>query len=456
MLPLYPMEEQETIAAPATGGGEAALSVIRVSGPAVPNLIPALFGKTTEPRRATLGTYRAKDGQPLDNLIYTYFSNNRSYTGEPLLELSPHGNPWLVRRILDDLVARGCRLAEAGEFTRRAFLNGKLDLTQAEAVISLIRARSDRALEAARRQLGGSVGRTVDGLVDSLLRITAEVEAYIDFPEEDLPPENHDGPLASLIDLCRRMEALSSTRRYASLLHDGVKCVILGEPNVGKSSLLNALTGEDRVLVPAEPGTTRDYVEERLQVGPYLLRVVDTAGLHEAASALEKEGIHRSLEQIDSADLLLVVIDKSRPSPTLPDSVKNLLEERPSLVLENKADLSTRHSHETFLPALPHIQLSALHGDGIDRLRALIQSQLEEGLLVPDESQVILSARHADALDRARSALLSATEKLRADSPPELAASDLHEARDAMGAITGKIDNEAMLDRLFQQFCIGK
>jgi len=450
------VQEQDTITAPATGGGEAALAVIRVSGPAVPDLIPAVFGKEATPRRATLGTYRDKSGQPLDHLIFVYYPDTRSYTGEPLLELSPHGNPWLVRRILDDLQTRGCRLAEPGEFTRRSFLNGKLDLTQAEAVVSLIRARSDRALEAARRQLEGSVGRTINALVESLLRITAALEAYIDFPEEDLPPEEENGPLASLLDLCRRMESLSATRRYASLLHDGVKCVILGEPNVGKSSLLNALTGENRVLVSAQPGTTRDYVEERLYAGPYLLRVVDTAGLHETADALEEEGISRSLEQIQTADLLLVVIDRTRPSPTLPEGVQNLLEERPSLVLENKADLPAAHDHAGFLPGHPHLPLSALHGDGLEKLRSLIQTQLEEGLVLPEDSQVVLSARHATALDQARDALEAAVWKLRAKEAPELAASHLHEAREAMGAITGKIDNEAMLDQLFRQFCIGK
>lgn len=450
------MTPTDTIVAPATGNGEAALAVIRVSGPDVPALAEAIFGTTPPPRSVQLGAYRSVEGSVLDTLLYTLFAEGKSYTGESLLEISPHGNPWLVRKILDDLVARGCRLADPGEFTRRAFLNGKLDLSQAEAVMQLIQARSDRALDAARRQLAGSVGRTVEALVDRLLVITAMLEAYIDFPEEDLPPEDQQGPAQSLQGLIRDMDQLIATREYASLLHDGVKCVILGEPNVGKSSLLNALTGEDRVIVSAEPGTTRDYVEERIHIGPYLLRVIDTAGLHEAASSLEEQGISRSLQQIESADLLIVVLDSTRPSPTLPEGVLSQLNVRNTVVVHNKIDLVDPDGLTPFAPDCPHVPLSALLKDGLDTLRQTIRKSLEEGLLIPDESAVIVSARHARALHEAKTALADSLEKLRSGAPPELVASDLHAAIEAMGAITGKIDNEAVLDRLFNQFCIGK
>lgn len=450
------MIPRDTIVAPATATGEAALAVIRVSGPLVPSLVTALFGQRPADRVARLGKYRSLDGRVLDELIYTSYPEGRSYTGESLLEFSPHGNPWLVRRLLDDLVARGCRLAEPGEFTRRAFLHGKLDLSQAEAVIQVIQARSERALEAARRQLAGSVGRTVNALVDRLLLITAQLEAYIDFPEEDLPPEDQDGPARDLGDLIREMEKLIATREYASLLHEGIKCVILGEPNVGKSSLLNALTGEDRVIVSPEPGTTRDYVEERIHIGPYLLRIIDTAGLHEAASALEEQGISRSLQQIQSADLLLVVLDSTRPSPTLPASVLSLLGAGNTVIVENKIDLGPGRGHTAFAPDCPHVRLSARLGEGLDDLRSVIRSTLEEGLIVPDDGAVLVSARHADALHRARQSLQASLSKMTTGEAPELIASDLHTAIEAMGEITGKIDNEAVLDRLFSRFCIGK
>ncbi|NDV62165.1 tRNA uridine-5-carboxymethylaminomethyl(34) synthesis GTPase MnmE [Puniceicoccales bacterium CK1056] len=446
----------DTIIAPATASGEAALAVIRVSGPLVPELVEAIFGKAPLPRQVRLGRYLSTDGRTLDTLIYTVYEEGKSYSGDWLLELTPHGNPWLVRKILDDLLGRGCRLAEAGEFTRRAFLNGKLDLSQAEAVVQVIQARSERALEAARRQLSGSVGRTVDSLVDRLLVVTAMLEAYIDFPEEDLPPEDQKGPAQALSSLVTDMESLIATRQYASLLHDGVKCVILGEPNVGKSSLLNALTGEDRVIVSAEPGTTRDYVEERIHIGPYLLRIIDTAGLHEAASSLEEEGIHRSLEQIESADLLLVVLDSTRPAPTLPDPVVRLLNERNTVVVVNKVDLAEGKDLAAFAADCPHVPISAAKQTGLNDLREVIRRSLEEGLVIPDESAVIVSARHAEALAQAKSLLQESREKLREGLPAELVASDLHAAIESMGLITGKIDNESILDRLFNRFCIGK
>lgn len=446
----------DTIVAPATANGEAALAVIRVSGPMVPDLIGSIFSKQVEPRLANLGSYRALDGKILDSLIFVHFADGNSYTGEELLELNPHGNPWLVRKILDDLVARGCRLAEAGEFTRRSFLNGKLDLSQAEAVIQLIQARSDRALDAARRQLEGSVGVVVNSMVDKLLTITAMLEAYIDFPEEDLPPEDKDGPAKALNELISEMDHLIATRQYSSLLHDGVKCVILGEPNVGKSSLLNALTGEDRVIVSAEPGTTRDYVEERIHIGPYLLRVIDTAGLHQAGSSIEEQGINRSIQQIQSADLLLVVLDSTRPAPALPNSVLEVLNQANSIIVENKIDLETADDLADFAAECPHVRISASQHTGLDGLRKQIQSSLEEGLLIPDESAVIVSARHAGALQQAKTSLTASLQKLRSSEPAELVASDLRGAMEAMGQITGKIDNEAMLDHLFNNFCIGK
>ncbi len=450
------MTPMDTIVAPATASGEAALAVVRVSGPEVPALVEALFPAPLPPRQAGLGSYRSLEGRILDTLVYVHYADGKSYTGEALLELSPHGNPWLVRKILDDLVARGCRLAEPGEFTRRAFLNGKLDLSQAEAVVQLIQARSERALEAARRQLAGSVGNTVNQLVDKLLQITAGLEAYIDFPEEDLPPEDQEGPAGQLRDLLGEMDHLMATRQYASLLHDGIKCVILGEPNVGKSSLLNALTGEERVIVSAEPGTTRDYVEERIHVGPYLLRVIDTAGLHEAASALEEQGIHRSLEQIRSADLLLVVLDSTRPSPALPETVLQLLRRQNSIIIENKTDLSVSTSLAGFAPDCPHVRISASLHQGLEELRGTIRRTLEEGLVIPDENAVIVSARHAGALQDASECLRQARLKLADAEPAELVASDLRGAIEAMGRITGKIDPERVLDRLFSQFCIGK
>lgn len=450
------MRDKETIVAPATGGGESALALLRVSGPLVPELVKDIFGTTPPSRQCTLGSYRSLNGEILDSLLYVQFEEGASYTGEATLELMPHGNPWLVRKLIDDLIQRGCQTAEAGAFTRQAFENGRLDLTQAEAVMQVIRARSDRALEAARRQLQGSLGNSIQALLDQLLSATSQVEASIDFPEEDLPDNPTAPTLAILNEIVRQLDYLIETRPYADLLHDGIKCVILGEPNVGKSSLLNALTGEQRVLVSDLPGTTRDYVEERLQIGPFLLRIIDTAGLHETADQLEQQGIHRSIQQIQVADLLLVVLDRTKPAPTLPDSVQSLLHKQNALVIENKADLEASASFDTFLPDCPHLRVSALEKSGLHELRKTLQEQITEGLHVPDGDRVLVSARHAAALTDATSELQTAIRTLQTNEPPELVAAHLRGALHHLEQVIGKVDNERMLDKLFGEFCIGK
>jgi len=451
------MDEVDTIIAPATPSGEAALAVIRVSGPHTGTIeINALRLSDRQPRRARLATYTALNGAVLDQLVATAYQQPASYTGEDMLELSCHGNPLIVRKIIDDLIQRGCRLADPGEFTRRAFLNGKLDLTQAEAVVDMIRARSDQALDAARRQLAGSLVRAIDEMVAQLLGITAHLEAYIDFPEEDLPPEDNTGPALDLVRLIENIAQVIDNQRYTDLLKEGVRCVILGEPNAGKSSLLNAMTGEDRAIVAPSPGTTRDYLEERIRLGPYLLRIIDTAGLHETMDAIESQGIDRTIQQIENADLLLIVLDATRPSPTLPEKVNNLLKRQKAVVIENKQDLPDRQSHHHFLPDSPHVSLSAKQKTGIDNLRHILQTKLEDDLIVPDKDAVLVSSRHASALRKALEEMTIARSKLQQNDAPELVAAHLHHAIAAMNELTGGVDNESMLDALFHSFCIGK
>lgn len=452
------LSPEDTIAAPATAQGEAALAMVRASGPDCPHLLRAIFAGSAQaaPLRARVGRYRSIDGAVLDQVVYLPYPAGASYTGEDMLEITCHGNPFIVRKILDDLLQRGCRLAEPGEFSRRAFLNGRIDLSQAEAVADLIRARSDRALQAARRQLEGSVGRVVKSLADNILLTSVAIEAYIDFPDEDLPPEDVDGPRMALHRIAGEMDRLMATSQYSHLLHAGVRTVIAGPPNVGKSSLLNALTGEDRVIVSAEPGTTRDYIEDRILVGPYLLRVVDTAGLRDAATGLELAGIERSLEQVRRADLVLLVVDATQPHPALADAFRSALRDKQVILVENKIDLGKRVQANPALAGFPAVAISALHGTGLDALRASLLQAIEAGMIVPDPEAVLVSARHAQALTEAQAAIHSALDKMAEGIAAELIASDLRLAIEAMGAITGRIDNEAMLDALFAHFCIGK
>lgn len=449
----------DTIAALATPAGESALALIRVSGPLASTLATDCTGRTSAPppRRATLLTWQDRAHAPLDDVVLTRYEAPASFTGEDMLEISCHGNPLLAQKILADLVSRGCRMAEPGEFTRTAFLNNKLDLSQAEAVADIISARSDSALQAARRQLEGQLGAEVKSLRDNILEVCSTIEAYIDFPEEDLPAEDQEGPLQELKRLQQSMQELAETSRYRSALHDGLSTVILGAPNVGKSSLLNALSGEDRAIVTNVPGTTRDTVEERILAGPFCLRITDTAGLHETHDELERLGIERTLRAVRSADFFLLVVDTTLPFPILPPEVLQQLSPATTLVIDNKIDLPAdeTRNNEPFLQDYTHVRTSLLTGAGLDVLRGTIIHMLEKHL--PDASSgLIVNERHAQALLNGANALCLARELIQSGQPTELAATHLHECTTSLHEIIGGADNEAMLDHLFARFCIGK
>ena len=469
---------QDTIAALATPVGTSAIAVVRASGPACGTLARDIFGfgSPPPPRVAQHADYRDRAGALVDDVLATFFQAPHSYTGEDSLEISCHGNPFIAQKILEDLQARGARLAEPGEFTQRAFLNGRLALDQAEAVMDLIHARSERALTAAQGQLRGALGRRMAALTDALLGALARIEAHIDFPEDDLPPEDRDGLRLTLEALAADTARLLATERYGDLLRDGIKTVIVGEPNAGKSSLLNRLVGSERAIVSPEPGTTRDFIEERIQAGPHWLRLTDTAGLNPAPAPLEALGMAKALERAAAADLLLLVLDATRPNPPLPATLRALLRPATTLVVLNKADLLAPGAAP--VPQLDHvggalaappagcsktaplplqaIPVSALTGAGVEMLQAEIVRRAEAFRQDTGEDLIAINARHAHALARAKTGLTDALTKLATHAPAELLASDLRETLAAYGEIAGKVDNEQMLDRLFATFCIGK
>lgn len=446
----------DTIAALATPAGTAALAVIRVSGPDTPQLARDLFGNAPPPRVMRHADYRECDGALLDDVLVTFFAGPHSYSGEDSLEISGHGNPFIAQKILEDLYARGCRPAEPGEFTQRAFLNGRMDLSQAEAVMDLIHARSERALAAANQQLRGALGRRMTVLVDTLLGVLARVEAYIDFPEEDLPAEDRESVAQTLQRLAVETDRLLATSHYGELLRDGIKTVIIGAPNAGKSSLLNRLVGHERAIVSAEPGTTRDFIEERLIVGAHALRLIDTAGLNPAPATLEKLGIEKTFERIAEADLLLLVLDATQPAPPLSPPLLARIGNKTTLVVLNKTDLVSGSSPTKTPAGLKVVRVSALTGAGWEDLTAAITEQADAFQPEIGDELVAINARHAQALARAREGLGSARNKVTANEPVELLASDLRGVLEAFGEISGKIDNERMLDQLFATFCIGK
>ncbi len=446
----------ETIAALATAAGTAAIALVRISGPEAGRLAREIGPSPPAARRAVHTGYRTQAGEWVDDVLATFFPGPHSYTGEDLLEISCHGSPFIAQKILEDLLARGCRPAGPGEFTQRAFLHGRMDLTQAEAVMDLIHARSERALAAAHQLLRGALGRRMNELTDRLLGVIARVEAYIDFPEEDLPPEDRAGVQQALQALAADTEQLLATRRYGELLRDGVKTVIVGAPNAGKSSLLNRLVGHERALVSAEPGTTRDFIEERIVVGPHCLRLIDTAGLNSNPGTIEKMGIEKSLERIAEADLIMLVLDSSTPLPYLPKALIDRLIPGRSLVVINKIDLAPVLVAPPFITTLPVVRVSALSGEGIDGLVSEITNLCDSLLTNDKEDFISINARHSDSLTRAKSGLQNALGKITTGGPIELLASDLRETLASYGEIVGKIDNERILDQLFATFCIGK
>lgn len=446
----------DTIAALATPAGTAAIALVRISGSDTERIVATLAGSCPPPRHVRHVDYRNRAGELLDDVLLTFFRGPQSYTGEDSAEISGHGNPFVAQKILEDLFARGCRPAAPGEFTQRAFLHGRMDLSQAEAVMDLIHARSDRALLAANRQLRGSLGRRMTALVDALLGVLARVEAYIDFPEEDLPTEDRSWVAREIKRLAGDTERLLATSHYGELLRDGIKTVIVGPPNVGKSSLLNRLVGHERALVSPEPGTTRDFIEERIVVGPHCLRIVDTAGLNPSPAPLEKLGMAKTLERAAEADLFLIVVDATAPSPVLPAELQPQVRAANTIVVFNKSDLAPAPAMPAWAESLPHLSVSALTGNGFEALRSAIIQHADAFQVDVGEDAVAVSARHSHALQEARTALASAADKLAKAEPIELLASDLRGVLAAFGEITGKVDNERMLDQLFATFCIGK
>ncbi len=446
----------DTIAALATPAGTAALAVLRVSGPDTAALAAALGGAPPVPRAARHGDYRSRNGRLIDDVVFTFFRGPASYTGEDSLEISCHGNPFIAQKILEDLLARGCRAAEPGEFTQRAFLGGKMDLSQAEAVMDLIHARSEGALAAAQVLLRGGLGRRMAPLVDDLLGVLARVEAYIDFPDEDLPPEDRALVRASIHRIVLETNRLLATSHYGQLLRDGVKVVLAGAPNAGKSSLLNRLVGSERALVSPEPGTTRDFIEERVLIGPHCIRFIDTAGLNPEPGTIERLGIAKTKEKLEEADVVLLVVDLAEhaPAPLPYPQLAAVAPERVILVF-NKCDLMERMGADPYPATWPRVRVSALTGMGIEALRERIVKTAEACRQDPVDL-IAINVRHARALESARSCLQAADVRLEHDGPVELVASDLREVLAAFGEITGRIDNERMLDQLFATFCIGK
>ena len=444
-----------TIAALATPPGRGGIGVIRISGPLAATIAREILGEMPRPRRAVLRAFRDADGHALDNGLALYFAAPASFTGEDVLELHGHGGPVVMDMLLARALQLGARMAEAGEFSRRAFLNDKLDLTQAEAIADLIDSGSVEAARAALRSMQGEFSVAVRSLTDAVTETRMHVEAAIDFPEEEID-FLADTQLRTRIDgaigLCVEIAAKA---RQGALLREGMTVVIAGRPNAGKSSLLNRLAGYDAAIVTAIPGTTRDVLRERIAIDGMPLHVADTAGLRDEADVVEAEGIRRARQEMTRADRILYVVDGQHgPEPAVIErELATLPAEVPVTLVVNKIDLLAIASrYEQSQP--PRLYVSAITGEGIDLLREHLKECM--GFQGADSGTVSARRRHLDALARADRHLQEARRQLLEQRAGELMAEELRQAQQALAEITGEFTSEDLLGRIFASFCIGK
>jgi tRNA modification GTPase len=433
---------RDTIAAIATPVGRGGIGVIRISGPEVPAIATAIAGSLPEPRVARLGRFRDAAGEPIDEGLALYFPAPHSYTGEALLELQGHGGPVVMHALLRACLDAGARLAEPGEFTRRAFLEGKLDLAQAEAVADLIDAASEEAARAALRSLSGEFSAAITGLSQQLVELRALTEAMLDFPEEDVDAVHRDDAAARLDAIAGGLEAVLAKSREGSLLRSGIHVVLAGRPNVGKSSLLNRLAGEERAIVTPIAGTTRDALREPIQIEGVPLTLVDTAGLRTPSDVVERLGIERTQRELERADLVIAVFEAGKPR----DELENLPADVRRIEVYNKVDLVP-----AFSPQDGALAVSAKSGEGVEKLRQAILEAA--GWSSGGEPVFLARERHLRALERARSHLEAAER----ETPRwDLFAEELRLAHAALGTITGEFSADDLLGEIFSRFCIGK
>ena len=447
------MANPETIAAVATPPGQGGVGIVRVSGPDLTAVAAGLLGRLPTPRLATHADFFAGDGSVIDNGIALYFRAPHSYTGEDVLEFQGHGGPVVIHMVLRRCQELGARLAEPGEFTRRAFLNGKIDLAQAESVADVIAAASESAARCAVRSLRGEFSASVDEIDRGLLELRKYVEATLDFPEEDIDETDRVEINHRLSHLINHVSVTLDKARQGSLLREGVTAVLAGRPNVGKSSLMNRLAGEEVSIVTATPGTTRDALKHSINLGGIPVRFIDTAGLRDAAEEIEAIGIQKSWKAIEEADLVLFVVDAKLGWTTDDESLFGRFPTRiPAVVIFNKSDLVEPQSGAKFASRTgSEIFVSAKTGDGIEKLTEMARKAC--GLTAPLEDVFLGRARHLEALAKSLDALVRAQVQIDA---PELMAEELRFAHRAFGSITGQITADDLLGEIFSSFCIGK
>lgn len=455
----------DTIAAIATAPGEGGIGIIRISGPKSLEVAEEIFfsmsgKKISEYPARTLIFGNIKDGdKKIDEVLVAYMKGPNSYTAEDVIEINCHGGFISVKRILELVLSKDVRLAEAGEFTKRAFLNGRIDLSQAEAVIDVINAKTDKAHEVAENQLEGSLSNRIREFREKVTELLAQVEVAIDYPEEDIEFIAYTTLEEKTRELNKDIKKLYETSESGKIFREGLKTVIVGKPNVGKSSLLNSILGENRAIVTDIPGTTRDVIEEFVNIKGIPLKIVDTAGIRETDDVVEKIGVEKSMASFDTADLIIMVVDSSSELSEEDREILEKVQGKETILLLNKTDLPQVIDEEEVKKYVNEeniIKISALHNEGIEDVHDRIEAMIYKGDIKSSSNVIITNSRHKDALYRAMKSAEDAMRAIEDRMPLDFVEVDLKNIWDYLGYINGDTVSEDLLDNIFHNFCIGK
>lgn len=456
---------EDTIAAIATAPGEGGIGVVRISGEKSKEILKKIFLKKNSekdlvPRMMHYGFVRNNfSGELIDEVMAVYFKAPYSYTAEDVVEIQCHGSMVSLRKILSLVLKNGARIAESGEFTKRAFLNGRLDLSQAEAVIDLIRAKSDKSFDVALNQLEGNFSKEIRKIRAELMNSLVNITVNIDYPDEDIEQLTFENLVSDLTSVRVKVEKMLQTSNTGRIMSEGLKISIIGKPNVGKSSLMNALLKETRAIVTSVPGTTRDTIEEMLTIRGIPVKLTDTAGIRHTEDIIEKIGIEKSKEAFNNADLIIFMADRSRVLDEEDFSILSHIGEKKAIVILNKTDLPKAFDEteiEKLLPKAYIIEASVANGEGIEELENVVENLVYGGEVKQSDSMMVTNVRHKNLLEEADSSLADAIEMAKACQPLELLEIDASRAYECLGAIIGEAVEEDIINEVFARFCLGK